>query len=75
MKGVVVRQNAATRNVARALWLGGVELNLPEVTWLVGGASVSDHYPFQCLEAMFFSYLYAVGSGELIFRIVELKEL
>ena len=71
MEVSIIRQSAAATNVARTLWLGGVRLNLFEVTWLVSCTSVSDHYSIQCPKPMSFGYLYAVGSGELIKRLVE----
>ena len=54
---------------------GDVTLNSPDFTWLVCCASVSFHYSFQCPKPFSFGYLYAVGSGELILRPEELKEL
>ena len=50
---------------------GDAGLNLPEFAWLISCASVAGHYSFQCPKAMPFGYLYAVGSGELIIRLVE----
>ena len=76
MKGSINRQSAAARDVARTLWLGGdVRLNLPEFTWLVSCAIVTDLYSFQYRKPMSFGYLYTVGSGELIVRLVEQKNL
>ena len=40
----------------------GEELNLAEFTWLISCSIATDHYLFQCLKAMFFSYLQAVGA-------------
>ena len=48
---------------------GDVRLNLPEFTWSVICASVSDHYSFKCPKPMSLGYLYAVGSGELIITV------
>ena len=73
--GSINRQSTATRDAARALWLGGVRLNLPELTWLVSCAIVNDHCSFQCAKAMPFCYLYTAGSGELVVRQVEQTEL
>ena len=55
----------AYKDIARTLWLGGgaVGLNLPEFIWLVSCSIVMNHYSFQCLKAMFFSYLHAEGVG------------
>ena len=54
---------------------GDVWSNSPEFTWLISCAGVSDHFSFQCPKPMSFGYLYAVGSGELIVRLVEQTEL
>ena len=70
----ISRQSAATRGIARTIWLGGAWLNLPEFTWLVRCVIVTDHYSFQYPRGMSFGYLYAVGSGELIIRLVEQKD-
>ena len=55
--------------------VGDARLNLPEFTWLVSCAIVTDHYSFECPRGMSFGYLYAVGSGELIIRLVEQEVL
>ena len=70
MKGSIITQSAAARDFAKTLWLGDIGLNLPEFAWLISCA-VWDHYSFQCLKPMFFGYLHAVGSGELIINLVE----
>ena len=49
-------------------------MSLPEFNWLVSCASVPDHHSFHCPNAMSLGYLYAVGPGELIIRLVEQKE-
>ena len=47
---------------------GGVAVNLPELTWLISCSMVADHYLFQCVIAMFFGYLRAVGEGKHGYR-------
>ena len=44
----------------RAIWLGGCKV---ESTWLVSCSIVTYHYSSQCLKAMLFRYLQAVGAG------------
>ena len=75
MIGFINRQIAATRNVARTLWLDDVRLNLSERTRLLSCAVVTDQYSFRSPKAMSFRYLYGVESGELIIRLVSRKEL
>ena len=43
--------------------LGGVRLNLPEYTWLIGCSIATDHYLFQCLKGMFYGYLQTIMAG------------
>ena len=45
------------------LWLGGVRQNLPEFSWLVSRAIVTDHYAFQCSKAMSFGYCFVRKNG------------
>ena len=73
MTGSIHRKSAATRDVARTLVMG--RLNLSEFTWLLSCAIVTDCYSFKCSKALSFGYLYVVGSGELIMRLVEQNEL
>ena len=42
---------------------GIVRLNLPEFIWLVSCSIVIEDYSFQYCNAMFLSYLHAVGAG------------
>ena len=43
-----------------ALQLGGVPLNLPEFTWLIGCAIVNDNYLFLSRKVVFFGYSQAI---------------
>ena len=50
-------------DVTKSLWLWGVRLNLPELTWLVSGSVTSNHYSFPFHKAMYFGFLHAEGGG------------
>ena len=52
------------RRIEKSL-VGGVELNLPEFTWLISCCIATDQYLFQCVKAMFFGYLQAIGAESM----------
>ena len=51
-KGPLLNKVQQPETLQEPFGLGSVRLNLPEVTWLVSWASVSDHFLFQCPKPM-----------------------
>ena len=64
------------RDVRRTFGLGVIWFDIPEFIWLAYCSIITDHYSFQYLKAMLFSYLNMVGKGgpawlQKIFNVLE----